>query len=113
MLKVRLPERATRLIQMVHLSHTKRASEVAEAAVASVETRAATTTESTTPMRKASLSSRMKRITTTTILQEDTKTPLEETSVEAEVASKRMEKDNAVDAEVAVADPGLLKNIKM
>jgi hypothetical protein len=52
----------------------------------------------------------MRRLTTTTILQEDIRMQQEEISVEEEEASKKMAKDNAG---VEEADLGLLKNIEM
>jgi hypothetical protein len=57
----------------------------------------------------------MRRLTTTTILQEDIRMQQEEISVEEEdkeeeEASKKMAKDNAG---VVEADLGLLKNIEM
>jgi len=91
---------------------TRKVSE-AEAVAVSAETRTTSTTGSTTPTRRASPLSRMRRIITTTTLQEDTKTPPEEISVEVEEASRRTAKVSAVVAEAEVADPGLLKNIKI
>lgn len=99
---------------MLMITTTKMATEVAEVdVVASVETRTSTI-ESTTPMRRASQWSRMRRLITLTTLQEDTRMPQEEISVVEEEATRRMVKASSAEAVVAVvADPGLLKNIEM
>ena len=64
-------------------------------------------------MKRDSQSSRMRRTTTATILQEDTRTPREEVTVVEEAANTRRVKVSVATVVVAAADPGLLKNIEI
>ena len=112
LLKVKRP-RVTKTRSQLTIITTRMATEAAEVVVAdSVETRA-TTSESITPMRRASPLLRMRITITTTTLLEDTKMLPEVDSEEAEVATRRTVRDTAVVVEAVVADPGLLKNIEI
>jgi hypothetical protein len=97
---------------------TRMATEVAEVAEAAVVVTVATslttiTSESITQTKRDSQSSRMRRTITATILQEDTRTPPEEVTVVEEAGNTRRVKVSVATVVVAVADPGLLKNIEI
>jgi hypothetical protein len=92
---------------------TRRATEVAEVAVAVSAEARAITSESITPMRRALLLSRMRRTITTITPQEDTRMPPEVDSVEEEVATRKTVRETAEVVEAVVADLGLLKNIEI
>ena len=86
-----------------------------EVAVVDTEATSPTTStsESITQMKRDSQSSRMRRTITATILQEDTRMPLEELTVVEEAANTRKAKVSEATVVVVAADPGLLKNIEI
>lgn len=112
LLKVRRP-RASKTRAPLTTTTTRRATEAAEVAVADTVEPRTSTSESITPMRRDSPLLRMRRIITTTTLQEDTRMLPEVDSVEAEAATRRTVRDTVEVVEAVVADPGLLKNIEI
>ena len=112
MLKVRRP-RVNKTRAPLTTTTTRRVTEAAEVAVADTAEPRTSTSENITPMRRDSPLLRMRRIITTTTLQEDTKMLPEVDSVEAEAAIRRTVRDTVEVVEAVVADPGLLKNIEI